>query len=756
MAVDRMINETQGNDIIDKLSDIADNLEDVSAITPAKFGLGLAVCNTAADTAAKTATLANYVLTEGAPVSVTFTYANTASNATLNLNGTGAKPIFYKGSAIGNDIIVAGDTATFIYDGTNYKITNIDTLAGPGSGTVKSVAASDGLKTDLTGNDPIQNTGTVKLNLKSTTKHANSVGNPEDTNQIYPVQLDKDGVPCVGVPWTDEGVKQTEANTDASYELLFAKSSGTSEKTEGVSKSAKATMNPSTGAFTVNGEISGTGFTGDGVKTEFAAQVANLSDKKVPSEKLVKTSLDEKVAGPASSTQNDIATYNDATGKEVKDSGVHIVNYTTGADTSKDDEVPTSKAVNKMITDKGYVVGPSSVTGDTIALFDSTTGKLVKSSSKTFDTNSISDDTSKVPNSKLVKDALDGKVPTTRTINGKGLDNNVTLSGDDIKLTSYTKTTSKADLAATDKVNQAFDKLENRVVANQTNILSAESMVCDNAFSTSTAYAEGDIVTYNHKLYKFKTAHSAGAWNSSEVDQISTTGLITPELIELCDSGAKNLLSLSSAVSSGSTYNKIEPIPAGRYIISGKFSNTAAGAIAFNFYNSSGSEVGLYEGTAPSVTNGVIVTLTGAATQVKFWTQVNDITISDWMICSLAAWNVSHKYVPYRPNWDLVGSATNIVENSLKPWPILKSGDNLDNIVSAMESRGLYFMFAVGTVDVLNKPANGIFAVRTTSYGGGSAVQEVTILTGNDRGKSYVRTFIDSNNWSSWIQTTNV
>lgn len=79
MAVDKMINETQGNDIIDKLSDIADNLDNVSVITPAKFGMGLATCNTAADVAAKTCNLANYVLTDGAPVSVKFTYANTAS-----------------------------------------------------------------------------------------------------------------------------------------------------------------------------------------------------------------------------------------------------------------------------------------------------------------------------------------------------------------------------------------------------------------------------------------------------------------------------------------------------------------------------------------------------------------------------------------------------------------------------------------------------------------------------------------------------
>ena len=40
-------------------------------------------------------------------------------------------------------------------------------------------------------------------------------------------------------------------------------------------------------------------------------------------------------------------------------------------------------------------------------------------------------------------------------------------------------------------------------------------------FSTSTAYSIGDVVTYNGNLYRFTSAHSAGAWNSSHVTQIN-------------------------------------------------------------------------------------------------------------------------------------------------------------------------------------------------------------------------------------------
>lgn len=40
-------------------------------------------------------------------------------------------------------------------------------------------------------------------------------------------------------------------------------------------------------------------------------------------------------------------------------------------------------------------------------------------------------------------------------------------------------------------------------------------------FSTSKSYAVGDCVVRNDNLYRFKVAHGAGAWDSSEVDLIN-------------------------------------------------------------------------------------------------------------------------------------------------------------------------------------------------------------------------------------------
>ena len=104
--------------------------------TNEKLGQGYATCSTAAATAAKTASLTDYVLEKGGVVAVKFTNAVPA-NATLNINSKGAKSIYFKGSAITANIISGGDTATFIYDGTRYHLLAVDRLL---DSTIKEVS----------------------------------------------------------------------------------------------------------------------------------------------------------------------------------------------------------------------------------------------------------------------------------------------------------------------------------------------------------------------------------------------------------------------------------------------------------------------------------------------------------------------------------------------------------------------------------------------------------------------------------------
>lgn len=106
------------------------NLKD--AVTRAPYG----VCNTAASTAAKTVTIDNFVLMTGITIHVKFTYRNTVSSPTLNVNETGAIAIKrYATTAAGTGIATAwyaGAVISLTYDGTNWVMNdwlNTDTRA---------------------------------------------------------------------------------------------------------------------------------------------------------------------------------------------------------------------------------------------------------------------------------------------------------------------------------------------------------------------------------------------------------------------------------------------------------------------------------------------------------------------------------------------------------------------------------------------------------------------------------------------------
>lgn len=106
-----------------------------NSYNPQTLGFGYGISETPAATAAKTATLAEYSLTKNGIVAVKFTNA-VGAGATLNINSKGAKPIFYRGSAIVAGVINAGDVATFIYDGTNYIYLGTDNALSKAGGVI--------------------------------------------------------------------------------------------------------------------------------------------------------------------------------------------------------------------------------------------------------------------------------------------------------------------------------------------------------------------------------------------------------------------------------------------------------------------------------------------------------------------------------------------------------------------------------------------------------------------------------------------
>lgn len=160
-------------------------------------------CSTAASTAAKTVAVTNYKLVTGGHVYVKFTVTNSASNPSLNVNGTGAKAIYYRGSAISAGYLAANRTYEFIYNGTQYELvgdidtnTNTTYSAGTGldlSGTTFSLensgvdAGSYGPSADVSGtNGSTINIPQITVDTKGRiTSVVNRVLTNRDTNTTY-------------------------------------------------------------------------------------------------------------------------------------------------------------------------------------------------------------------------------------------------------------------------------------------------------------------------------------------------------------------------------------------------------------------------------------------------------------------------------------------------------------------------------------------------------------------------------------------
>lgn len=94
-----------------------DNVE--YAIAASAYGY----CETAGGTQAKAVTISTdgdttntaFTLIKGVSVTVKFKNTNSAASPTLNVGGSGAKPIYYKGSAVPTSYLKASRTYTFVY-----------------------------------------------------------------------------------------------------------------------------------------------------------------------------------------------------------------------------------------------------------------------------------------------------------------------------------------------------------------------------------------------------------------------------------------------------------------------------------------------------------------------------------------------------------------------------------------------------------------------------------------------------------------
>lgn len=133
-----------------------------------------AYCSTAAGTAAKAASMSGYKLTAKRHVMVNITNANTSATAlTLNINSTGAKPIYINGSAssTSNHTLPAGSYLVY-YDGTNYyfrtdgHLQSTNGILTANTGTITSVKTTAGAHSTVN-----VTSGAANFNVPTTAAH---------------------------------------------------------------------------------------------------------------------------------------------------------------------------------------------------------------------------------------------------------------------------------------------------------------------------------------------------------------------------------------------------------------------------------------------------------------------------------------------------------------------------------------------------------------------------------------------------------
>lgn len=149
--------------------------------------------------------------------------------------------------------------------------------------------------------------------------------------------------------------------------------------------------------------------------------------------------IDGAVTGPASSTDAHIATFNGTTGKVIKDSGYTIASSVPANAKFTDTQLTESEIAAMGFTkNTGTYIKPSTgipasdLASGVIPTVNNATLTIQKNGTtvNTFTANSSTNVTANISVPTTASDI--GAVPTTRTVNGKALSANITLSASDV------------------------------------------------------------------------------------------------------------------------------------------------------------------------------------------------------------------------------------------------------------------------------------------------------------------------------------
>lgn len=297
-------------------------------------------------------------LKNGTTIAYYLPYAGTSTAATLNLtladgsSTTGAKSIYFTGTTVVKQQFGAGSLILMTYDGTawhtnNYIDTNTDTKVtsaanhyapSTASGQDKSASASGGSaawSTDVVKGVTLNTDGKGHVTGISVTS-GKMPANPVPSNNVT-----GSGTSGKLTKWNGTNTVTDGPSIDTS---ISAGSSSANLPTSAAVASFVSTQLGNLDALRFKGTIGTSGSAGTDLPTTdvaigdtyiistagtYAGQTCEVGDMVIaiattPTWTVAQTNINGAVTGPASSTANHVATFTDATGKVIKDSGFTI------------------------------------------------------------------------------------------------------------------------------------------------------------------------------------------------------------------------------------------------------------------------------------------------------------------------------------------------------------------------------------------------------------------------------------------------
>lgn len=453
-------------------------------------------CSTTASTATKEVSCTGFTLTTGSWIAIKFSVTNSAAvaNLKLSVNGTTAKSIKYRGGNLPSaGTLTAGRIYLFVYDGTNYELIgdlDTNTTYSDATATVHGLmSAADKARLDnmaigiinteddvtyyqvidggesiniapvnsTTGIIPVENlpeavaggtsgimTGADKTKLNGIASGAEVNQNAFSNVKIGSTTVAADGktdtlelVAGTNVTITPDATndKITIAATDTTYSEASTSAAGlmsTSDKTKlnGIATGAEVNQN----AFS-NVKVGSTTVVAD-AKTDTLELVAGTNITLTPD-----TTNDKITIAATDTTYSDAVANGDsglmsgadkaklngiATGAEVNQnafSNIKVGSATVAADTKTD--------TVELVAGSNITITPDA-TNDKITITATDTKYTAASATPLMDGTAAVGSSVKYAREDHVHPTDTSRVPTSRTINGKALSSNITLSASDV------------------------------------------------------------------------------------------------------------------------------------------------------------------------------------------------------------------------------------------------------------------------------------------------------------------------------------